>query len=659
VLLVVLWHAGVPGFSAGFVGVDVFFVISGFLITRLIAAEIAARGRLSLIGFYGRRARRLLPSAGLVLCVATVLGYLLLPPIRWRDTAGDVIASALYVVNWRFAERAVDYLAADQAPSIVQHYWSLSVEEQFYLLWPLLLAAVALVVRRRGRPHRFVAASFVVVALLVVVSFGWSVLLTATDPARAYFDTTVRIWELGAGALLALWPAPLRMRPGAAATLGWAGLAALLGAAVVFDTRTPFPGAAALLPTVGTALVIVAGGVAGAAGPDRLLRSWPLTALGRISYPLYLWHWPLLVVFTARYGELSLPVALAVVLLSLVLAELTGRFVERPIRRARIFRVDPQAALQTGLACTIVSLISGFVLLIVAAPPPPQLGASAPRGAEAVRSSGAHAEPVDQVPHITPDPLVARDDLPEVYRAGCHVTRQESAVRGCTYGSPTSDFTVALVGDSHAAQWVPAFQRVAQQRGWRLTVYTKSQCPVLDVTVAGADLKPDDSCAVWSSALRDRLRREQPQIIATSSYEYRVIEGGTPLSGAENRRALVESMRRTWQGLAAGSKVVVLRDTPAPRIDIAECVSVHREQLTRCAVPRDEALTGIGPLQVQAAQGLDRVWLLDLNDAICPGSRCPAVIGGVLVYRDTNHLTATYARSLGPLLDERLEPVLR
>jgi len=164
---------------------------------------------------------------------------------------------------------------------------------------------------------------------------------------------------------------------------------------------------------------------------------------------------------------------------------------------------------------------------------------------------------------------------------------------------------------------------------------------------------------VWSRALRDRLRREQPQIIVISSYEYRVIEDGTPLSGAENRRALVESMRRTWQGLAETSKVVVLRDTPAPRIDIAECVSAHREQLTRCAVPRDEALAGIGPLQAEAARGLDRVWLLDLNDAICPGSRCPAVIGGVLVYRDTNHLTATYARSLGALLDERLQPVVR
>ncbi|PZM89508.1 MAG: acyltransferase, partial [Actinobacteria bacterium] len=440
VLLVVLWHAGVPGFSAGFVGVDVFFVISGFLITRLIATEIATRGRLSLLGFYGRRARRLLPSAGLVLCASALLGYLLLPPIRWRDTAGDVIASALYVVNWRFAERAVDYLAADQAPSIVQHYWSLAVEEQFYLLWPLLLILVAAVARRRGRPHGFVAAGFVVVALLVVVSFGWSLLLTATDPARAYFDTTVRIWELGVGALLALWPTALRMPPAVAAGLGWVGLLALVGAAVVFDTRTPFPGAAALVPTVGTALVIVAGGVAGAPGPERLLRRWPLTALGRISYPLYLWHWPLLVVCTARYGELSLPAALLVVGASLLLAEVTGRFVERPIRRARIFRVDPQMAIQAGLACTIVSLIAGFVLLIVAVPPPPQVSASVPDGAEAVRS-GANAEPVDRVPHITPDPLVARDDLPDVYTAGCHVTRQESAVRGCTYGNPASRFT--------------------------------------------------------------------------------------------------------------------------------------------------------------------------------------------------------------------------
>lgn len=241
VLLVVCWHAGVPLVSGGFVGVDVFFVISGYLITTLIATEVNRTGRLSLAHFYARRAKRLLPSAALVLLAVLVIAYLFLPPIRWRDTAWDVISSALYLVNWRLADQSVDYLATDQAPSVVQHYWSLAVEEQFYLLWPVLLATAAWLIRRwRSALPRFATLALGTVLAVAVASFAWSVVLTRIDPDPAYFVTTTRIWELALGAILALWPYRIRLSGAMLSVLGWAGIAAIAGSALLLTTATPF-----------------------------------------------------------------------------------------------------------------------------------------------------------------------------------------------------------------------------------------------------------------------------------------------------------------------------------------------------------------------------------------------------------------------------------
>ncbi|WP_406037128.1 SGNH hydrolase domain-containing protein [Micromonospora sp. NBC_00898] len=661
VLLVVFWHADAPFISGGFVGVDVFFVISGYLITMGMAAEVAARGRLSLSRFWARRAKRLLPSSALVLVGALVLTYLFLPDIRWRDTAWDVVSSALYMINWRLAEQSVDYLAADQAPSIVQHYWSLAVEEQFYLVWPVLLVAVAWLARRRNAPpSRFGRLAVGAVGVVWVSSFAWSVVMVQTDPGRAYFVTTTRMWELAVGALLALWP--FRRLTGAAASAsGWLGIAAIAGSALALDTSTPFPGLLALPATVGTALVIAAGPAIWH-GPVAVLRLGPLQFLGRISYTLYLWHWPLLVALTARLDDPGLAVRGVAVALAVLLAYLTSRFVERPVWHSRKLSVKPRTALTVGLACTVLSVCAGVAFHFAAvAPAPDGAAVGNAQGAAVLRpgvGEGAGV-PVDHAPSVVPEPARARADLPSIYSDGCHGSQTDTTVRACTYGGPTATITVALIGDSHAAQWVPALQSVAEQRNWKLVTYTKSSCPVLDVEVAvGDDLRPYDSCVAWNRSLRSTLADDRPDLIVTSSYNYSAIRDGRALRGAENGTALVDSMRRTWQGLAEVAPVVVLRDTPAPRRDIAECVSAHREQLTRCAVPRDEALAGIGPLQADAAKGLSGVHLVDLNDEICPADRCAAVIGGVLVYRDTNHLTATYARSLAARLDEQLQVVM-
>ena len=303
--LVVLYHAGLSRLSGGFVGVDVFFVISGFLITSLLIRELERTGRISLSRFYARRAKRLLPAAATVLLVTTALTALVLPEIRWRDTGGDIVSAALYVVNWRLAGRSVDYLAEGTAPSPVQHFWSLAVEEQYYLVWPLLLILVTWWARRRGRSMG--ASLSIGLALVAIPSLLWSVYQTSYQPASAFFLTTTRMWELAIGGGVAIAATRLaRMPRPAALLLGWIGLAAVAVAGVIFSTSTPWPGYAAALPTLGAAAVIAAGFAAGGAGPVMLLGTRPFLWVGALSYSLYLWHWPLLVAATAHWGDLSL-----------------------------------------------------------------------------------------------------------------------------------------------------------------------------------------------------------------------------------------------------------------------------------------------------------------------------------------------------------------
>ncbi|MCW2853067.1 MAG: acyltransferase, partial [Nocardioides sp.] len=256
VLSVLIYHAGLAWVPGGYVGVDVFFVISGFLITSLMVREVERTGRLGLTGFWARRARRLLPASTLVLVFSAVVAFAVLPVNTRRDFGGDIVAAAGYVVNWRLGLRAVDYLAENVGASPVQHYWSLAVEEQFYVVWPLLIAAMVTMFRTRWRP-----ALLVGIAVITLASFVFTLSYAAEQPGLAFFVSTTRIWELGVGALLALaLPALVRLPAAALGVLGWAGLALVAYAALVLDETTRWPGTATLLPVLGTAAAILAGG---------------------------------------------------------------------------------------------------------------------------------------------------------------------------------------------------------------------------------------------------------------------------------------------------------------------------------------------------------------------------------------------------------------
>jgi len=664
VLSVLAFHTGAV--SGGFVGVDVFFVISGFLITGLLWAEVSSTGRIDLARFYAARARRLLPAAAVVIAATAAAAAALLPPLQARSALDDGLASALYVGNYRLAITGTDYLG-HSAPSPFQHYWSLGVEEQFYLIWPALLVVIGLV--GRGRRAGYLAGLAAIVAASLALSLHW----THTSPPWAFFSLPTRAWELAVGGVVALSvPMWRRLAPGLAAIAGLGGMA-LIGAAIFgLDDRTPYPGTAALLPVVGTALVIAAGCATPTRGVGRILCRPSIRAIGRISYSLYLWHWPLLVLVPVALGHpLGWAGRAAVVAAAFALAALTLRYLERPVRYARPLRVSPGRSLTLGGAVTAAA--GAAVLLLPALvpvpagrgiptaapvahpaghPPAAQSGGNAPSWAvaeaHAAVEAAARAMPVPA--GLSPPLTEAAGDKPSVFLDGCVRSWQEIGVPDCVSGDPTAATTVALVGDSHAAMWQPAMDMVAQQRKWRLVTMAKVTCPLQELPIISPYLgRQYSECEQWRGEARAALADLQPRLVVLSmSRRYGADFGFTSydpewLTGLTD---LVADLRAL-----TGARILVLGPVPDPRSDVPVCLSGNLDDALACTPRRREGLNANGisaELEATAAGGGQYA---DISEVFCTAEVCPVVVGANLVFRDDNHLTVSYARTLAPVLD--------
>jgi peptidoglycan/LPS O-acetylase OafA/YrhL len=699
VIAVVLYHAGMPGTAGGFIGVDVFFVISGFLITGLLWYEVATTNTVRLARFYGARARRLLPAAATV-AIATAIGAaIVLPPVQARSVFIDGIASALYVGNYRFALQGTDYLASDVPPSPFQHYWSLGVEEQFYLLWPVLIIGTAWLFRR-ARENGAARAPFVLVFGLVgAASLAVAVAWTSTSASWApwaFFSLPTRAWELAAGGMVALsirqWR---RLPPGPAAVIGWGGLALILATCTQFDPGTPYPGTAALLPVLGTVLVIGGGCVTGPMGVGRVLCRPAMRAIGRVSYSWYLWHWPVLLLMPPLLGDpTGLPGRLAAILVSAGLAVITMHLIENPTRFAAAMRRSAKASLALAGAASAVAACACLLLLTVT-PAPVGHGVAAakasivalpsaafptgkpheaeppaidPRDAPVesvfaqVRDAVAAAAGVRAVPsNLNPSLDRAPADKAAVFVNGCVLSWRDVGQSDCATGDtaePTSSArTIALIGDSHAAMWNPALQVFAEQRHWRLETLAKVTCPLQDLPIDSPYLGREyTECEQWRNQIMARVTAEHPRLVVLSmSRRY-----GADFGFESYDPAWIETLNRTVAQLrSVGSTVLVLGPVADPHSSVPSCLAGHLDDATACAPARSVAVNPDGIAAELAATTAGGGHYADLTDLFCTPDRCPMIVGNTLVFRDDNHVTTEYAQLLAPVIGALADRALK
>jgi peptidoglycan/LPS O-acetylase OafA/YrhL len=682
VVAVVLFHAAVPGVGGGFIGVDVFFVISGFLITGMLWREVSSTGGVRLGRFYGARARRLLPASATVGVITAIGSAILLSPLEVRSVLGDGIACALYVGNYRFAQQGIDYLASDRPPSPFQHYWSLGVEEQFYLIWPPLIIAAAWLIRRaRQRTGGTAAASpsvyLVVLGLVAAVSFAASVITTHIAAPVAFFSLPTRAWQLAAGGLIALTATQWRrLPPIAAAITGVAGLGVILLACTQLGATTPYPGTAALWPVLGTALIIGAGCATPTRGCGRLLATPPMRAIGRISYSWYLWHWPVLLLAPALLDHpLGLPERLTAAAISAALAILTLGLIENPIRFATPLRRSAAASLTVGALATTTALCASIALLIAVPAPigrslaaqpltiiegPPLVGGTIDEYSAVVQHDFAQVQAavaasadVDDVPSNLDPPLAdAPAEAQRLFFNGCLRNFLQGGQPECAMGDTASTTTVALIGDSNAAMWTPGFQQAAAQRHWRLELLAKGMCPLLDLpTINPATGRAYTECDQWRSQIIARLQTERPKLIVLSMSRRYGAPYGNPAGFTSYDPAWIDSITRLVRQLRnTGAQVLVLGPIPDPQSQVPACLSVHLDDATNCSPLKSVAVNEPGIAAETAATKAGGGQYADVTPLFCTTERCPAIVGNTLVYFDQKHLTLEYAGLLTPTL---------
>ena len=595
-LLVTIFHARlVPG---GFIGVDIFYVISGYLITGLILREIENTGTLNLQSFYQRRIKRLLPTSVFVLFVTAIVGMFVLPAIT-RDALGrDLFAAATYISNYLFAWWQNDYQNLNATPSPFIHYWSLAVEEQFYLVWPIFI----LFLSRYGK-----RAVLYGVALSSALSLLLSVYQTQTSPIWAFYSLPTRAWELGVGALLLFVPENIwknRFIP-------WLGLVGIGIAAFNFDENTAFPGINAVLPVAATALLIGSISIWPRFFNDlsnNRISQW----LGAISYPLYLWHWPALVLPSSALGRpLRVRERIFCILLTIILAHFTSKYIEQPIRHKKI---EGKKIYLFFAATTAASLVAGLIITSTAS------------SMISVKGTNYKFNLVDVM------------EKPAVYGDNCHSNYGETESGECTYGDLTSKTTIVLYGDSHAAQWFPALEELAKERGFKLVSLTKSACPSVDVPRTDQGAFKNVHCEKWRDNSIQRIKKLHPAAVIMSSFQY-----FTPPSGySDANKWWKDGQVRLLDALRGSSEhLIYISDTPRPVRDIPNCLASRDSH--SCDSTEKTA--------VKIIQGFEKI---DPTPWLC-SKFCPAIQNGYIVYRDASHISVAAALALKPQLEAALK----
>jgi len=651
VLMVTLFHFWPSRLPGGFAGVDVFFVISGYLISSSLVRSVQSESGLGLAKFWSGRVRRLLPAAILVSTVAFIALFVLVNPAQRISSIQHFVPSFLYYENIQLQFDSVDYFA-DPNPSIYQHYWSLSVEEQFYLIWPIVLLLA-------WRAFKSVGKLRVVIVVATVISFSYGLYLTFTNPAAAYFNSFSRAWEFGVGAILATVQFKRELRFGK--TISIAGLALIGSSTLLIDQSSHFPGYLALVPALGTALVILAS----AKGWLKTAYSWrPFQFLGDISYSLYLWHWPVVVILTywlAKHpGNVQLAGALAVAVL---LSWLTKRFIEDPIRFSRKLSAGKPSLTFKWLSASLVAIIAvavlggGYNSGVIAERQrdlQKQLTDNAAYclGAESLQNLGRSCQPVPEKLRIPSDYQLVSQIFPEIQDLKCRADTFEKVVRVCGFGNKNSPIEIALVGDSHAAPWFSAIRSVALKNNWHLVTYYKSACALAPGHRTDTAPGKAASCEWWNHQVMKKLASSKTDIVIVGYAEGTLNLVQNP--GETRLQTQTSSLNKMLGGLeASGKTVIAIRDTPVPGFKLAACLTQHRQNPSDCNLKASEVLKSSDAMEL-ATHSHPKVILADFTDYFCVEQICPALIGGIYPYRDDDHVLSIYADTLTPVWSELL-----
>lgn len=616
VLSVVAFHYEVPSVTGGFVGVDVFFVISGYLISQLLLREIAATGKLDFLGFYGRRAKRLLPAALVVTVATLIIGYFVLAPFEQKEMAKSATASALYAANVWLLRQSTNYFAPESSLNPFLHTWSLSVEEQFYLVWPAFLLMVG----------RF-SQKVLLIALLIVVfgSFAACIYLTYGKQAWAFYLTPPRAWEFGTGALIATRPFEHWMRPGSSGPIvGWLSFAVLILSFFAIDGFMPFPGVVAMVPVFATALLLLTGD--NPAGPSALLRMHLFQFFGARSYAIYLWHWPIAVLGTVLLGGTALAHCLFFVM-TVVLSSLSFAWLERPIRASYWLAQRSARSIAMGGALTLIATVAGVLSFTI-------------------------AHYVTDAAQATIVASTSKYSLSS--ESGCLAGFTTQKPIRCVFGPSSYTKTIVLLGDSHADQWTTALTAIAEQKGWRLITYLRASCPVADIPVSTVyslrlrRLSPQ--CASWREQTIAMIKnQDSPDAILLAQFSSGNVKG--PFTNLGPHAVSIETWERgLFRALKEleplGAKLIVVRDNPTPYHPVGNCLArAEWRGLPFSTCSRSLSLT-ISDEVIEAEQrvvsSINNARMIDLTSSICTDLVCPAIRDGIVVYRDANHLTVDF-----------------
>ncbi|WP_394938874.1 acyltransferase family protein [Psychromicrobium sp. YIM B11713] len=643
VLLIVVYHIWLGRVSGG---VDIFLLVSSFLMTMQFTRRIERAERFNLGKHWLHLLKRLLPIAVLVIVATTLMSWLLIPENRWPATIAEGWSSLFYFENWTLAANAVDYYANHSAASPFQHFWSLSIQGQVFIIWPLIFLGISWLRRRFAWNHKLIM--LIVFGAIFVVSLAFSIWETSTDQAFAYFDLRTRLWEFALGSLLALalpylnFPRLLRI------FMGWGGVVLIISCGLVLQVDRQFPGYLALWPTLAAGMVILAGNTSSPWGADRLLSSKPLVYMGGNSYGLYLWHWPILVLFLVWQERESVGwlAGSAIILAALVLAVVSTQLIERPLRKIPWVELKWYRSALVVLLCLLVAatpLISWQISVQTqinnALNSPPQDNPGAAALVPGFVETGNPKAPLVPAPADLPNQFATLGSK----CTGKWATSDPVIGKICVATAPAASApskTILVLGDSHSEQLLPALEYTAKAENWQLVSILKGGC-----TFSVPDKTRQDSCSVFNRQVMKYALERKPDAVFTI---------GTASAASSPKEVVLPGFLDATNALEkAGIQMIAVRDNPRFNFNMAECVLNKGAKNAECNPRRASVMADVNPLE-QITPMPANLHTIDLTDFICTPMVCPGVVGNMFVYLDDNHLTKDYSVTLGPLLQQKI-----